>query len=189
MKTSVIRFAICITVLILLTPCGVFTQTNNKPAPPPPNSEQILQDLLNEVRLLRAELLRTTGNIHRSQILLDRIRVQQEQVIRLTREVSDIHDKLIEVRGQQLKKKTALDLAVKQKDAGLRGEDYVNSMAAEVEELEKREQALVERESRFEAELESAKANLSDLNNRLEELEREMAQPASVNEGKPAKTQ
>jgi DNA repair exonuclease SbcCD ATPase subunit len=139
-----------------------------------------LKDILNEVRQLRADLLRLNVNAHRTQALLDRMKVQQEQVVRLTREVGNVRDELISIRNRQTRAKDAVEHLEKQKAVelvGLAGERELKAMTSELEELKQREQVLVEREPVISADLDSTRATLANLNARLDELEREIATP------------
>ena len=132
-------------------------------------------------------VLRTSVNNYRSQILLNRIKVEQDQVARLTREMNDIQDKVVATRGQQTKGKGGLEELVKKKDAGIVAPEFVNAMTLELEELGQREEALLNRESRVAAELDSARAKLAELDTRLNEIEREMVAPAAGGDERPPK--
>ena len=65
--------------------------------------------------------------------------------------------------------------------AGARSEKDLNDITNEVEDLNKREQSLLERESIFSAELDLAQTNLTNLNARLDEIDRDMAKSAGDN--------
>jgi hypothetical protein len=182
------RFVLWLTVLILLTPYGVLPQKSERPASAHPDSDQVLQEILNEMRLLRAELGRTTVNIHRSQVLIERIRAQQDQVVRLRRDVSETHDKLDELKAQAYAKKRALDKVkfFKDLDPEFESED-MKTLTHEVEELDNRQQNLVQRESQLAKDLASAEGELAELNRRLDQIEWEMSRPAEGSDAQPAK--
>jgi len=185
MKATVLRITLCLTVAICLSSLTAFGQTSSARS----DSDQTLKEILNEVRQLRADLLRLNVNAHRTQALLDRMKVQQEQVVRLTREVSNVRDELIATRGRQARVKDAVELMEKQKAAGLvglAGEKELKALNGELEELKQREQVLVEREPLVTAELDSTRATLTELNARLDELEREIATPPA-SQGQPKK--
>lgn len=59
-----------------------------------PSDDVILQSLLNEVRLLRETLQWTNLNAHRSQIIVERIRSQNDRVARITRMLEDTRDQI-----------------------------------------------------------------------------------------------
>ena len=58
------------------------------------------------------------------------------------------------------------------------------TMKDELEELQQRERNLLSREAMVNANLDVSKANLADLNKRLDELDREISQPATDNNKK-----
>jgi len=177
MKKNVTCITLCLLSLVCLTTDGVFAQTSTQSAASRADSDQVLKDILNEVRQLRADLQRLNVNAHRTQALLDRIKVQQEQVVRLNREVGNVRDELIGIRNRQTRTKDTLEMLEKQKSAGLVREEEVKAVAAELEELKQREQVLTEREPQLSAELDSTRATLMQLNARLDELEQEIATP------------
>jgi hypothetical protein len=189
MRRLMIRFIPCLTMLVVLTPGPAFAQTTNKPEPARADSDQLVQAMLIEFRLLRAELRRMSVNAHRSQVVLQRIRLAQEQVVQLRRDLSDIHDKLDEIRPQQPKMRRYIEIKTKHRDAGLTDDSFVKDLREAAEELDNRERALAHKESLLTAELSTEEANLAALNNRLDEIERDMVQPVPGDDGAPAKRQ
>jgi len=79
--------------------------------------------------------------------------------------------------------------AKREQEAGLRDEEDVKAFTLATEELENREQALLRKEAALATELELAQGTLAELNSKLDEIEREMAQPSADDAGKPAKRQ
>src|SRR5258706_8202122 len=187
MRTSVMGPALCVAALFLLTPLGVSGQSSNQSAPTFSGSEQALRDIFNEVHLLRVEMVRASANTYRSQVLLNRIKVEQDQVARLRRDLNDIQDKLAEIRVEQTRKRSRLAEMAKKRDMGLVSDGEINAMAQEVEDLEQREQTILTRVSQFGVELDSSRNKLVELNTRLDGIEREMITPATDDPVKPAK--
>ena len=105
MKMSLMRLGLFLTAVLFLAEWGAVAQVGNKSNSVSSDSQQVLRDILSEVHLLRVELLRASINIHRSQLVLDRVRTQQEQIIRLTHEISSVQEKLGEIRVQKQRKK------------------------------------------------------------------------------------
>jgi len=132
---------------------------------------------------------RISVNAQRAQVLIDRIRLQQEQVARLRHDISDVQEKLEQVRADQARAKAMIKAAKKQQEAGLRDEEDVKAFTLATEELENREQALLRREAALATELELAQGTLAELDSKLDEIQREMAQPSADDAGKPAKRQ
>lgn len=177
MKTTLLRSALYLAVLTSLSFLTAFAQSSIPASSARADSDQVLKDILNEVRQLRADLQRLNVNAHRTQALLDRIKVQQEQVVRLNREVGNVRDELVGVRNRQARTKDALEMLEKQKAAGVVREEEVKAVAAELEELKRIEQLLMEREPQLSAELDLTRATLAQLNARLDELEQELLAP------------
>ena len=173
MKISLPGPALCLT-LIVLTPHPAFGQSSEKPAKAPAGSEQVLKDIFNELHLLRVEMLRTSVSNYRSQILLNRMKVEHDQVAQLTRELNDIHDRIASTRGEQTRGKGGLEDLVKKKEQGMVAPEVINAMTLELETLQQREEDLLKRESQVALELDSARAKLAELDTRLNEIEREM---------------
>ena len=184
MKTSVVCFLLCLSGIFLLVPQPVCAQSQAALTPAP---DQTLRDILAELRQLRAVVQHMNLAAFRAQVLLSRVRLEQEQVARYTREISDVRDKIVEVNGEAQKKSSALEEMTRHKEIGIRSEKDVQLIRDELEELKHREQALLDRESLLTTELNSARANLADLNRRLDALEQEMIQSATSDENQPVK--
>jgi DNA anti-recombination protein RmuC len=117
------------------------------------------------------------------QLLLERARSQQEQVVRLTQQLGGVRDELSAVRGRQSTLKVALDEAEKAQKAGLKSDAEMNAINAELSNLNQFEQRLSERELQLASELELERATLNELKTRLDKLEQEIATPS----GEPTK--
>jgi hypothetical protein len=152
-------------------------------------TDKELREIAGELRLLRTEMRRISVNAQRAQVLIDRIRLQQEQVARVRHDISDVQEKLEQVRSDQARAKAMIKAAKKQQEAGLRDDEDVKAFTLATEELDNREQVLLRREAALATELELAQGTLAELDSRLEDIQREMAQPALDEAGKPAKRQ
>jgi hypothetical protein len=119
-----------------------------------------------EVRQLRTDLLRLNINAHRTQTLLDRKKIQQEQVFRLTRDLDNARNELSEIRSRQVRTKEAIEVQEKRRAAGVVGDDEIRAMTAELQGLKEREQLLMEREPQLAAELNSSQSALTQLDAR-----------------------
>lgn len=137
-------------------------------------SEQSLEELVREVRQLRATLQRINSAMYKGQVLLERLKLQQEQVARITRELTDARETLSEMKANQ----TRLNELVTKFEAGVeKGEKHPSELASlkvELEMLKEREPRLAARETRLANELELERARLNDLNDRLNALELEL---------------
>jgi len=179
MKITTVCLLLCIAGLCLIIPHSVLTQPNNATTTIRLNQEQIAQDTLNEVRQLKNMIQHMNRTTHRTLVLLERIRLYQEQVLRQTQEINDVRDKLTEIKGKHLKLKEAFEETKKAKDAGLAGERDMKSISFEIDTLTQLEQNLLERELRLSAEIDSARANLNDLNRELDAIEQELIKPVT----------
>ena len=140
-----------------------------------PTSEQSLQELVREVRQLRATLQRMNSAMYRGQVMLERLKLQQDQVARLTRELSDARENLGEMRAHQTRLN---ELVIKTEEGIEKGEKHPGELAqlkGELEMLKEREQRLATREVRLANDLEVERARLNDLNDRLNAFELELA--------------
>jgi predicted nucleic acid-binding Zn-ribbon protein len=145
-----------------------------------PNSDPTTKALLNEVRLLRQTLQNTVLNAYRSQILLERIKINNEQIVRLSAALSDTRTQLekteatIPRHGEQIKlletmitneidpvKKAQLEFEVKDLRRAI--EVYKGS----VTQLREREQTQA-------AQLQEQQGKLAELERRLENLEEQI---------------
>ena len=139
-----------------------------------PTSEQSLQELVREVRQLRTTLQRINTAMYKGQVLIERLKLQQEQVARLTRDLADARENLSEVKVHQTR---LTDLATKTEagvESGTKHPGEIASLKAELEMLKEREQRLTAREIRLANDLELERARLNELNDRLNALELEL---------------
>ena len=140
------------------------------------SSEQSLQELVAEVRQLRATLQRMNAAVYKGQVLLERLKLQQEQVTRISRELTEVREALNEVRVQQSKMKETLRRIEAGVETGVKNPNEAEGWKAEIEQMSQREQRLAARETQLANDLEAARALLDDLNNKLNALvEIEMA--------------
>jgi chromosome segregation ATPase len=150
---------------------------NNKP----PEDKEALQELLSEVRMLRQALQtlhRMNLDSYRSQLLVDRIRVNREDVRRLTSSLNETRDTLAKTQNTipqfvdrlKLLENQVLLEADQQRRANLefevrRTKEGIEMYKSQIEPLKEREQQLT-------ADLNTEKTKLQELESRLDLLER-----------------
>jgi chromosome segregation ATPase len=173
MKRQIIRMMFCIIGIYLFMPHQGYAQSVTRSAQNKPNQEQIVQEILNEVRQLRAEVQRLRASSYQTQVLIGQLRLQQEQVTRLTREISEVRDRISETKIGQVKMNGRLEETEKKVKVGLIPQSELQRINGELEELNQREQRLAEQESQLSAELDAERVKLITLNKRLEELGQE----------------
>lgn len=157
---------------VVLLACVCATASAQQPAAKTQqaSSEQSLQELVAEVRQLRATLQRMNAAIYKGQVLLERLKIQQEQVTRLSRELAEVREAISELRAQDLKMKETLRRMEAGIDVGIKNPNAAEGWKGEIEQLGQRAQRMVARETQLASELEAARAILDDLNDKLNAL-------------------
>ncbi|HEX7296961.1 MAG TPA: hypothetical protein VF251_14500, partial [Pyrinomonadaceae bacterium] len=159
--------------LLLSTLCfSTMAQTSGRS-----DDDQTIKSLLNEVRLLRQTLQSTGLNAYRSQILLERIKISNEQVIRLTRALADARETLEKTEStiprmseQQKVLETMIESEV---DPGKRARmDFeVKDMKRSIERYKSSIDKLKEQEQQAVTQLREEQSKLNELEQRLQRLE------------------
>jgi myosin heavy subunit len=171
MKTQIALFAFAVSFLFL-TPGQTIAQSvkpEDRPA-----SEQSLKDLVNEVRQLRATLQRLNQTVHKTNIVIERLKFQQEQVTRLSREVDSVRESLAELRAQTTKMKELVGRVETDVESGARDPGVLKDLKAESEVMTQRELRLAQRETQLMNELAMERSKLMELTDRLNSLELEL---------------
>lgn len=174
MKRNHIWMLFCIIGLYLFTPQLSYAQSGASSAINKPNQEQIVQEILSEVRQLRVEVQRLKASAYQTQVVIERLRLQQEQVTRLTREIGEVRERISETKTRQSKMNGMFEETEKQVQSGVLGQSELKRISGEIEELKQREQRLTEQESQLSIELDAERVKLITLNRQLDELGREM---------------
>jgi hypothetical protein len=183
MKRSKFGAMLSVVLLALLFGPDSYGQSG-APGPQRANPDQLIQELLSEVHQLRVAMQQISVNAYRGQIMVERLRLQQDQVSRLTRDLNDIRSGIADIRAYESIEKERLEDAEKQLEKGVLSEIKVNELRANTTDMKRRQQNLSEREAQVALELEQERSNLADLNKRLDALEREIQMTGLVNEGK-----
>ena len=187
MKRITICTFSCLITFIILSSQQSYAQSEAASLSPQINQGQMLKELLDEVRQLRIDLSRMSSSAHRAQMVFERLRLQQEQVNRLTIELSKANSEISELRSARPALKEKIEALEKKWDTGLIPETELKAAKAEMEWLDRREQSLVEREPQLTAELHLERGNLEALKARLDEIEREIFTIGKSEEGKAGK--
>jgi predicted nucleic acid-binding Zn-ribbon protein len=144
------------------------------------DADPTIKSLLNEVRLLRQTLQNTGLNAYRSQILLERIKINNEQIVRLSSALGDTRATLektestIPRMGEQVK---LLETMVESEmDAVKRAQlDFeIKDIKRSVEVYKGQVGQLKEREQEQAAQLRMEQSKLAELERRLENLENQI---------------
>jgi DNA repair exonuclease SbcCD ATPase subunit len=163
--------------LVLL--CLCFTaKAQNSPSDP-----QTLQTLLSEVHQLRLAIEHSSQVVPRIQIVVERLKMQQEQVARTTRQLDDLRRDLERSRSDLPRMRQRLDTVAAESDqltdpAKRRENDETTKMLKlDIEQSEKLTQQLQAREGELASQLQSEQLRLSELNDRLDQIERALNLP------------
>jgi len=174
MKRNNIWALFCIIGFYLFAPQQSYAQSGASSAVNKSNQEQIVQEILSEVRQLRVEVQRLKASAYQTQVVIERLRLQQDQVARLTREIGEVRERIGETKTRQAKMNVALEETEKQVEAGVTPQSELKKISGEIEELKRREERLIEQESQLSTELDAERVKLITLNRRLDELGQEM---------------
>jgi predicted nucleic acid-binding Zn-ribbon protein len=146
----------------------------------PADDNQIIQSLLNEVRLLRKTLQRTGLNTYRSQIIVALMQTHNEHVVRLTSQHEELRSEIEKIETTiprfSEQAKVMEEQIEREADANKRArlELEYRERKRDVERyktlLEKRR----EREQQLTTQLRAEQTKLAELESRLEMLEREI---------------
>jgi hypothetical protein len=161
--------------LYLFTPQQSYAQSGATSAVNKSNQEQIVQEILSEARQLRVEVQRLKASAYQTQVVIERLRLQQEQVARLTLEIGEVREKIGEAKSRQVKMNGMFEDVEKQVQSGVISQSELKRISGEIEELKQREQRLTEQESQLSIELDAERVKLITLNRRLDELGQEAA--------------
>jgi chromosome segregation ATPase len=160
--------------LVCVLLCLCFAARAQAPSPEP----QALQTLLAEVRQLRIAIERSNQIGPRIQISMERLRLQQEQVARIARQLDDLRRELDKSRPEQAKVQQriqALDSQATQTADPVHRkemEEVSKELKLEAEQAEKSLQQAQVREGELASRLQAEQGRLAELNDRLDQVER-----------------
>ena len=163
----------CIIGLYLFMPQQCYAQSGATSLRNSSNQEQIVREILSEVRQLRIEVQRLKANAYQTQVVIERLRLQQDYVSRLTSELGEVREKISETQARQVKMNGTLEEVQKQVEAGMISQRELKKINGEIEESKQLEERLTEQESQLSAELNAERVKLITLNKRLDELGQE----------------
>jgi DNA repair exonuclease SbcCD ATPase subunit len=160
-----------------------YAQSGN-PAAAGAKSDQVIRELLSEVHQLRVAMQHVSVNAYRGQIMVERLRLQQDQVGRLTRDLQDVRNEIVELKAHEPMAKERLDDAENKFESGFLPDMQMKEIRANYLNLKRRQQGLSEREILLSNELQQERNKLAELNERLDAFEREVMMTLTVNEAK-----
>lgn len=182
-KRSTLYCLLCFGILWLFSPEALRAQSSNRATETTSADQQILQALLSEVRQLRLTLQRTNISVFRTQLMIERLRMQQERVDRLTRQLEENQNELTGAglsRSQLTERSQDLESQIKaEQDAGRRAQldAQYKELKYIMEQQTERETQLRARQVQLTTQLQTERAKLDEIDSRLEALERELEPP------------
>lgn len=172
MKSLIASCLLCLGIICFVAPSASRAQSSQTPSA---DSERVMKALLEEVRQLRIALERINLSAYRAQIMVERMRAQQERVERLRRDLESVRNQMNELKLSQEQMAGLSKDVEAQMNAGKIDEVEYKMLKNQLEQHTQREQQLREREIQLNTELDIERNNLLALNDRLDALEREMA--------------
>ena len=119
-------------------------------------------------------LQRINVTVYKTNIVMERLKLQQDLVSRQARDLDDVREKLGETRTDIMKLKEVVKSGESSVAVGTGNPEVVTKSKLELEEGLQREFRLVTRETQLMNELSMARNKLAELNSRLDLLETEI---------------
>lgn len=152
-------------------------------APAAPTPTPTIDTLLKEVHQLRLVMERSAQIAPRIQIVVERLKLQQEKAGRTGQQLEELHRDLDRMRSEQAKIQQRVQAMEGQAgqavDPGQRRdlEEVVKMSKLEVEQIEKSVQQMQAREGELTGQLQAEQNRLTELNDRLDQIERALNVP------------
>ena len=140
-------------------------------------SDQVVNQLLDEVRILRQEVRRLSLGTLRAQLYLEQMRARQDQVNRLNTELTRVRTQLMSIRAELSVVKAKLPGLQQRYDSGVIEVSELDAAKANLASLQERENELATRELQINSELNPERTELEDLRKKFDAIERELQTP------------
>jgi len=142
-----------------------------------------IETLLAEVHQLRLVMERSAQIAPRIQLAVERLKLQQEKVSRTAQQLEELRRDLDRMRSEQAKMRQRMQAMESQAgqavDPGQRRdiEEVVKMSKLEAEQIEKSLQQMQAREGELTGQLQTEQSRLTELNDRLDQIERALNVP------------
>jgi hypothetical protein len=136
-----------------------------------------LDELITEVRELRAEIKQVAGASIRTQLFVARLQLQEQRVNAVARQLADVQNRLASVQQGQaamIERLAATEEAQDRLPPDDRSDDQIRALKLQLEQGQKREQDLRAQESAASGTLAAEQSRWTDFNVRLDALERSL---------------
>ena len=145
--------------------------------PPSSTTRASLDDLLVEVRELRAEINQAAGTSVRTQVLVARLQLQEQRVNAVVQQLTSVQNRLVSVQQGQTAMRERLS-ATEETQGRLPPEDrsdyQVQALKLQLEQGQNREQELQAQESALSNAVAAERSRWMDFSNQLDALERSL---------------
>jgi chromosome segregation ATPase len=174
---------LCLVGFLCLLPTNVSGQTAKPAESAQSDRDQMLRQLLTEVRELRLAVQRLTVTNMRFQMLTERVKTQQAHVDALSGQLEDVHltvaNNLYAKAGMEQQKKDDEDRldGTTELNAHTELESRIKVVKSNLARLAQEEERLRNHGAALDTELQSAQAKLNELNSRLDLLMNEWKEP------------
>jgi chromosome segregation ATPase len=156
------------------------TTVNSPPKAAQGENAQTMQALLNEVRQLRLAIQQSTLSVYRAQVIVERMRSQQQRVDRLNERLREIRDRIANWKMGQSDMQNEMKMIEgrinRATEAAERAnlEEHQERMKTRLASMAQENTRLLEQESQLAAQLNIEQARLTELNDQLDALQREL---------------
>lgn len=154
--------------------------------------QQVLREILTEIRQLRVAVQRANLISYRGQMMIERVRAQQQYIVQMTRQLDDLQTEVSNLKVslpqmQERVKSFEIELENERDPARRSPLDAELKAFKQMVELQvSRQQQLQEREAQLTSQLQTEQGTLNGLVDRLQEIERDMERQVTV--GRPSPT-
>ncbi len=157
---------------------GIVAVVASQGALPTPSAAKTSSDeLLAEVRALRAEINQAASTSIRAQLFVARLQLQEQRVNAVARQLADVQNRLALAQQGQAVMRDRLT-ATEEGQARLpledRSEDEIRALTLQLEQGQSREQELRAQESALSSAAAAEQTRWTDFNDRLDALERSL---------------
>jgi hypothetical protein len=134
-------------------------------------------ELLNEVRGLRAEFNQAARGSVRTQLLIARLQIQEQRVNAVGRQLADVQERLASVRQGQaamVERLAASEEGQQRLPPEDRSDDQIRALKLQQEQIQKREQDLRAQESAASSTLAAEQSRWAQINASLDAIDRSL---------------
>ena len=162
----------------LLLSAGLLGGQAPAPARPPQPVTATNDELLTEVRGLRADIRRMADTTLRAQLLVARLQVQEQRVAGIARQLAETDDQLRKIESAR---NPFLETMLKNFDTAKPGDpaeaEFMAGVKAQLEKVQNGDPELKDRQAALTRLLAEEQARWVEFNSQLEALERRIADP------------